>query len=153
LGAAANWTSPVNTPANTVLNGKAAANRSTITTNTAAIIPVLNPGQYCMIKWTDTDEPGNDGYQALDDVSVTVLPWACSINAQISGVTRQRNGAGLADDTFTFNVTVSELHAHGSWTCDIAATNGTKAGAYGASVAYGPFPVSQSPITLHYRDV
>ncbi len=65
---ALNWTSPTNLPAGSALDGNAAANRSTVSGNPNV---TLNPGEYLMIRWVDTNRTGTDGYQGIDDVSIT----------------------------------------------------------------------------------
>ncbi len=62
------WNSPTNVPENTALDGNAAANRSTLNNNPNITI---NPGDYCMIRWVDTNRAGTDGYQGIDNLSVT----------------------------------------------------------------------------------
>ena len=58
-----------------ILDGNAAANRSTVDfTLTAGTEPVIQPGQYFTLKWTDPNEAGTDGHQAIDDVIVDFTP-------------------------------------------------------------------------------
>ena len=61
------WNSPTNVPEGVGLDGNAAANRSTLTNNPNITI---NPGEYCMIRWVDTNRAGTDGYQGIDNVSI-----------------------------------------------------------------------------------
>lgn len=61
------WNSPTNVPEGAALDGNAAANRSTLTNNPNITV---NPGQYCMIRWVDTNRGGTDGYQGIDNVSI-----------------------------------------------------------------------------------
>jgi|GEM_PF-2531703 len=65
---ALNWSSPTNQPEASALDGNAAANRSTLSAN-----PNVNvgPGEYFMVRWVDTNRPGTDGYQGIDNVSIT----------------------------------------------------------------------------------
>ena len=65
---ALNWSSPTNLPEASPLDGNAAANRSTMTANPNITI---NPGDYLMVRWVDTNRAGTDGYQGIDNVSVT----------------------------------------------------------------------------------
>lgn len=65
---AVNWSSPTNLPAASPLDGNAAANRLTLTGNPNVAI---NPGDYFMVRWVDTNRSGTDGYQGIDDVSIT----------------------------------------------------------------------------------
>jgi hypothetical protein len=65
---ALNWSSPTNVPEGSALDGNAAANRSTMTANPNVTI---NPGDYFMVRWVDTNRAGTDGYQGIDNVSIT----------------------------------------------------------------------------------
>ncbi|HEX2747486.1 MAG TPA: PKD domain-containing protein, partial [Verrucomicrobiales bacterium] len=151
LGAAANWTSVAGTPF-TALDGNATAFRSTITFDATAVIPVIPAGHYCMLKWTDTNEAGTDGFQAIDDVRIRFIEYPCSLSAQVSSVARQQNGPGLADDTFTFGVTVSQTNASAAWNANAVASDGAQTGAYGVVKSFGPYPVSQSPKMIVFTD-
>lgn len=63
--------------ANAALNGNSAANRSLADFSfSAGAAPVILAGQYLTLKWTDTDTPGGDGIQAIDDVSITFTEHA-----------------------------------------------------------------------------
>jgi len=86
---AANWSSPTNVPEASALDGNAAANRSTISANPNLSI---NPGDYVMIRWVDTIRAGTDGYQGIDDVSITFSAATGTNLANIS--TRLNVGAG-----------------------------------------------------------
>ncbi|HWB02370.1 MAG TPA: choice-of-anchor D domain-containing protein [Verrucomicrobiales bacterium] len=68
FGAGGNWASTNNLPVASALNGNLAANRATVTVFPTSL--TLPAGQYLVIKWTDTNVAGTDGYQGLDDVSV-----------------------------------------------------------------------------------
>ena len=63
-----NWTSPTNTPTGTALNGNDPANRATVTGD---LNQVLLPGEYFMFRWVDTNLAGTDGYQGIEDLSIT----------------------------------------------------------------------------------
>jgi hypothetical protein len=65
---ALNWSSPTNQPEGSALDGNAAANRLTVTANPNVNI---NPGDYFMVRWVDTNRAGTDGYQGIDNVSIT----------------------------------------------------------------------------------
>jgi hypothetical protein len=65
---AANWSSPTNIPEGSALDGNAAANRSTVGGNPNVTV---NPGDYFMVRWVDTNRGGTDGYQGIDNVSIT----------------------------------------------------------------------------------
>ncbi|MEY2511744.1 MAG: hypothetical protein QOE26_2507 [Verrucomicrobiota bacterium] len=64
---ALNWNSPTNQPEGAALDGNAAANRSTLSANPNVSI---NPGDYFMVRWVDTNRAGTDGYQGIDNVSI-----------------------------------------------------------------------------------
>jgi len=68
---AANWNAPTTLPAASALDGNAAANRQTVGGNPNVQI---NPGDYFMVRWVDTNRPQTDGYQAIDNVSITFSP-------------------------------------------------------------------------------
>lgn len=86
---AANWSSPTNLPEASALDGNAAANRSTVSANPNLSV---NPGGYVMIRWVDTNRAGTDGYQGIDDVSITFSAATGTNLANIS--TRLNVGAG-----------------------------------------------------------
>jgi len=92
------------------LDGNAAANRSAVDFPLpAGTGPVIQPGQYLTLKWTDTNEAGNDGHQAIDDVVVDFLQLDCGINATLTSVIRTpgANPADPADDTVDFIVSIA----------------------------------------------
>ena len=65
---ALNWSSPTNLPEGSALDGNVAANRSTLSASPNVNI---NPGDYFMVRWVDTNRGGTDGYQGIDNVSIT----------------------------------------------------------------------------------
>jgi len=65
---ALNWSSPTNQPQDSALDGNAAGNRSTLSANPNVTV---NPGDYFMVRWVDTNRAGTDGYQGIDNVSIT----------------------------------------------------------------------------------
>jgi hypothetical protein len=65
---ALNWSSPTNVPEGSALDGNAAANRSTVSSNPNVNV---NPGDYFMVRWVDTNRAGTDGYQGIDNVAIT----------------------------------------------------------------------------------
>jgi fibronectin-binding autotransporter adhesin len=73
-----NWNAPVNAPASTALNGNLAANRLVRTVTNTGI--VVNPGDFVMIRWIDTNIGGTDGYQGIDDFSITFAPFVTARN-------------------------------------------------------------------------
>lgn len=152
LGATANWISPVNSPLDTPLDGNASANRSTVTVNPANV--VILPGQYLMVKWTDVNEAGTDGYQAIDDVSVSFTELNGLITATTTLPTRNSLGTpDPADDTFGFSAAVTASGSTGaSWTTsDVIAPNATGA-AYGSTVVWTGFPVT-APKSVTFTDI
>jgi len=62
------WSSPTNLPEGSALDGNATANRATVSANPNVNI---NPGDYFMVRWVDTNRAGTDGYQGIDNVSIT----------------------------------------------------------------------------------
>ncbi len=146
LGAGANWTNPVSTPLATVLDGNAAANRTTVAFNPSSVI--LQPGQFLMLKWTDANESGIDGFQGIDDVAVSFVELDGALTPSVSGLTRAAGGtpANPADDTFGFtvNVTASGSGVGSGWnaaTVTPPATNATS-GLYSEDVRWTGFPVT-----------
>lgn len=65
---ALNWSSPTNQPEASALDGNAAANRATVSANPNVNV---NPGEYFMVRWVDTNRAGIDGYQGIDNVSIS----------------------------------------------------------------------------------
>jgi len=65
---ALNWSSPTNQPEASALDGNAAANRATVSANPNVNV---NPGEYFMVRWVDTNRAGTDGYQGIDNVSIS----------------------------------------------------------------------------------
>jgi calcineurin-like phosphoesterase family protein/Big-like domain-containing protein/purple acid phosphatase-like protein len=65
---ALNWSSPTNQPEGSALDGNIAANRATVSANPNVNV---NPGDYFMVRWVDTNRSGTDGYQGIDDVSIS----------------------------------------------------------------------------------
>jgi hypothetical protein len=153
LGAAANWSAPVNTPASTARDGNAPANRRTITFAPASSISIP-PGQFLVIKWTDPNISGTDGFQGIDDLAVTFAGVAGVLTPAVSNFTRDlaATPANPADDTFGFTVSVTGTGAVGSgWTTTgVAPPNATSA-SYGTSVAWTGFPVA-APKTVTFTD-
>ena len=86
---AANWSSPTNLPEGAALDGNAAANRQTVSGNPNVRV---NPGDYIMVRWVDTNRAGTDGYQAIDNVFVTFSAQTGTNLANIS--TRLKVEAG-----------------------------------------------------------
>lgn len=153
LGAAANW-SLANAGAGVALDGNAAANRVTVSFSPSSI--VLAPGQFLMIKWTDTNVANTDGFQALDDVSVGFTQVAGLLTPTVSNLTRDFKGtfANPADDTFGFTLNVAGTGAvSATWTTSDAQPPASNAatGAYGAPVVWTGFPIP-GPKTVTVSD-
>ncbi len=151
LGAAANWTGPVNTPGATPLDGNAAANRTLITFNPAAAL-IVPPGQHLTLKWTDANEVGTDGFQGLDDVAVTFSEFDGVLTPAVSNIVRHARNTltNHDDDTFGFTVNViasGDSTGTGWTTADVAAPNATTAD-YGTAVAWSGFPVGSAKSAL-----
>jgi hypothetical protein len=66
-----NWTSATTTPAATAVDGNAPANRQDLT---ADLNVTILPGEYFMFRWVDPNLAGTDGYQGIDDLSITIVP-------------------------------------------------------------------------------
>ncbi len=160
LGAGSDWVSPVNTPLAEVsgpvgaLDGNNPANRTTIAVSPAGV--VLLPGQFLMLKWTDANESGTDGYQGLDDVTASFVELEGVLTPSFSSATRQdpfSTPADPSDDTFGFTVNVlgtgSGISA-GWTTADVGPPNSNSA-AYGADVVWTGFPVSGAR-TVNFAD-
>jgi len=140
----ADWTSPVNSPLGTQLDGNLAANRQAVSASPAGIM--LLPGQFLMLKWTDANEAGTDGFQGIDSVSIQFTELNGVLSPAVSGMTRLTNGtpANPADDTFGFTVTVAGSGSSigtGWTTTDVSAPNATSA-TYGTPVVWSGFPVT-----------
>ncbi|MCB0608077.1 MAG: T9SS type A sorting domain-containing protein, partial [Lewinella sp.] len=84
--------------------------------------------------------------QCTDTLSVSFenCPAVCSIDAAVSNVVCNDNGTPALpdDDTFTFDVTVTNPTGSGSW------TGGGTGGTYGTTVTVGPFPLSTVEFTI-----
>ncbi|HEX2749921.1 MAG TPA: hypothetical protein VHM91_18070, partial [Verrucomicrobiales bacterium] len=142
LGAGANWQHAA-TAASEVLDGNAAANRTVVTFSPGSL--VLAPGQYLMIKWTDTNKANTDGFQAIDDVSAQFTALTGLLTPTVSNMTRNDNGtpADFTDDTFGFTLKVAGTGAVGAgWTTADAGAGNTAAANYGTSVVWTGFPIS-----------
>ena len=144
-GAGANWINPLNSPLGLALDGNLAANRTTITYSPSGVN--LLPGRFLMIKWTDANESGTDGFQGIDDVTVSFIELDGVLTPSVSNGTRSANStpANPADDTFGFTVNVTGTGTGiGSGWAAAAVTpppvNATR-GLYGANVTWTGFPV------------
>ena len=153
-GAGANWSSPVITvpPPPAALDGNATANRAAKSfTPTSSI--VVQPGQFLMIKWTDTNLGGTDGFQAIDDVSIEFTALSGSVTATASTRTRNFSGTPLVstDDTFGFTASISGSGSvSANWTtADVnPPASNTASGPYGTPVTWTGFPIAQKTVTV-----
>lgn len=64
---ALNWASPTNTVG--ALDGNLAANRTALSTDPNLL---LAPGQFFMFRWVDTNAANSDGFQGIDNFSMSV---------------------------------------------------------------------------------
>jgi hypothetical protein len=93
---ALNWTSTTTTPAATAVDGNAPANRQVLTSD---LNVTILPGEYFMFRWVDPNLGGTDGYQGIDDVSITIVPEPASVGFLLVGAmsllvrSRRRSGA------------------------------------------------------------
>jgi hypothetical protein len=151
LGTTANWASPVLTPVATAMDGNLPANRATVTFTPATEI-LLQPGQYLMIKWTDTNLGGTDGYQAIDDVSVSFTQLEGSVFSEYYDRTRDLNNtpSDSADDTFGFTALISGTGAVSTWTTASVQPplSNVNAGPYGTPVAWAGFPIAAKTVNI-----
>jgi hypothetical protein len=155
LGATANWASPVLTPVASAVDGNDAANRTTVTYTAPAAPPaalILQPGQYLMLKWTDTNLGSTDGYQAIDDVSVSFTQLEASVSSEYSQRTRDLNNtpSDSADDTFGFTALISGTGAVSTWTTASVQPplSNVNSGPYGTPVAWTGFPIAAKTVTI-----
>ena len=151
LGAGANWASPTNLPAGSALDGNLAANRTAVSFTPASSI-IVQPNEFLMIKWTDSNLGGTDGFQAIDDVSVEFTALNGSVAIAASARTRSDNGtpANNLDDTFGFTANITGSGAVSTWgTTDVQppVTNAA-AGAYGTPVVWTGFPIAPKTVTV-----
>jgi hypothetical protein len=76
----------------------------------AATAPVLLPGQYLTLKWTDANEANIiDGAQGLDEVRISFDEPPCLLSATLTAVERQPGTdlASLTDDTVDLSLRVT----------------------------------------------
>lgn len=156
FAAGANWTNPVNSPLGSALDGNAAANRSTVTFSPSGV--TVLPGQFLMIKWTDANEAGTDGFQGIDDVTATFTELNGALTPAFSSATRLdplNTPADPTDDTFGFTASVAGSGTGLSASWSTASVNppagNVNTAAYGASVVWTGFPVS-GPKTVNFTD-
>jgi hypothetical protein len=109
--------------------------------------PVILPGQYFTLKWTDTNENGfTDGHQAIDDVLLDFTELDCAITAAVSDVVRTPGPllADPADDVVDFRLTVTGSGNVGAgWRVDAPAVLVPNSGTYGTSKNFSNVPIAQ----------
>ncbi len=152
LGAGANWTSPKLLPAATATDGNDAANRTAVSFTPASSI-VVQPNQFLMIKWTDSNLANTDGYQAIDDASFEFTELNGSVVIAASARTRSDSGtpADNADDTFGFTANITGTgDANVAWgTTDVQPpASNAAAGPYATPVVWSGFPIAPKTVTV-----
>ena len=80
---ALNWTSPAGLPGTTQLNGNDPANQGPALSANPGL--TLNPGEYFMFRWVDTNIGGTDGHQGIDNISITFIPEPSSTLLLLAG--------------------------------------------------------------------
>ena len=96
------------------------------------------------VTYTATDLKGN---AATCTFTVSVLLPPCAVTATASNIVCNDNStpSNPADDTYTFNVTVTQNgYCTGGW------TGGGKSGAYNVATAFGPYPISAGNQVLSF---
>ena len=92
------------------------------------------------------------GNGEVEDFAVNIIPSSggsnCFINATSSNIQCNDNGtsADPADDTYTFDITVTGVNTGAGW------IGGGTGGAYGQAVSFGPFPISGGSTSLTITD-
>ena len=118
----------------------------TIAPNARVVKQVLGlaPGEHTLaVSLRSNSQTSSDNVMALE-LSAEV---GCFITVAGSNPVRSDAGTPMdaSDDTFTFDATVSAVGGGASWSSDAPGGTG---GAYDVPVTLGPFPVSQSPVTV-----
>ncbi len=112
----------------------------------------VNPGEFFAVRWGNVNSAGTDADMGIDDVSLTFAEVnVATISATpATAIVRNENGPGLADDTVTFNTTVTGAGGGPSWT----ATGATPAaGAFGAVTMTIPAPLPTGSVNVTFADV
>jgi hypothetical protein len=118
----------------------------TITANARVVKQVLGlaPGVHTLaVSLRSNSQNSSDNVLALE----LSAELGCIISAAASIPVRSDAGTPLdaSDDTFTFDATVSAIGGGAAWSSDAPGGTG---GVYDVPVILGPFPVSQSPVTV-----
>ncbi len=98
-------------------------------------VPTLTVGLDCIL-----DGCPNCGSAVCDIIASTPLNIQCNDNGTPSDAT---------DDTYTFEVTVSEVSGGTSWTANDPLSS---TGSYGATVTMGPYNISDGGFTITFTD-
>lgn len=144
-------------PADTALDGNLPAHRSIVDFIPATgDMPLIPPGHFLTLKWTDPNELHLDGHQALDDVRLEFVDVSCAIFAT---ATLRRIPSSVAPDgsADTFEAT---LMAEGEGTLSpagwhiVGGRHDGVTGAYGVpfTLAYPLADFASSPVPLTVRD-
>ncbi len=118
-------------------------------------VPSLTPGAHTLaVSVQNASNTSSDlafGLQLLGNDS--------GLSAAASNVQRQENGPGFADDTFTFDVTVTPTNVPGAslWTSDNPAASGPNAGAYAPAAYTFSYPAqidsgTLNSVVIHFAD-
>ena len=166
---ALNFSSPINTASAAALDGNAAANRVSVSSNINLSIPA---GNYVMFRWKDPDHSGTDHGLATDDVSIAYTVAAAgpviTASSAVSGAVATTYGSPSASPA-TFTVSGANMEAgvsidppapfEVSTTSNFSSTVGThgnpivvgSTGTINSTIVYlrlpGTAPVSGSPFS------
>jgi len=77
-----NWSSPNNLPPETQVDGNDPANRVALS---GTLDVTVQPGEYFAFRWVDTNSSDVDGFQGIDDVSITFVPEPLSASVALIG--------------------------------------------------------------------
>ncbi len=137
--AALAFTSPTVGASAATLDGNATANRTAVSATVTGIS--WAPGQTLVLRWSDTNDSGNDHGLAVDDLTFTTPVGTAPVTPTIASTTPASGATGVAGNsaiTVTFNqaVTVS-----GNW----FALSSTLNGSLSATVTGGPTTYTITP--------
>lgn len=133
------FTSPITVATGGALDGNLAANRTALTATVNDIS--WAPGQTLVIRWNDTNDPGNDHGLAIDDLAFSTPVGTAPVTPVITGTTPAHSATGVAGNapiTVTFNQAVTV--ASGWFTL-----SSTVNGALAATVTGGPTTYTLTP--------
>lgn len=114
-------------------------------------VPSLAPGQHTLA--VSVQNAANNSSDA--GFGLELRADDAGISAAVSNVQRQDNGAGFADDTFTFDVTVTATNLPGavSWTSNNDAARGPVTGGYAPATVTYTYPAQKDSGTLTTADI